>query len=61
MEYPKIIDFLDNKPNQLSKFRTNKWIEINDQSKGLYNTISDTIFKTTMLNSVLHLLNMKIK
>ena len=53
MEYQKIINLLDNTPNQLSKFRTKNWIEINDQSKGTYNTNSDIRFKTTMLKSSL--------
>ena len=53
MEYQKIINFLDNTPNQLSKFRTKNWIEINDQSRGVYNTNSDIRFKTTMLKSSL--------
>ena len=30
MEYQKIINLLYNTPNQLSKFRTKKWIQIND-------------------------------
>ena len=30
MEYPKIINLLDNTPNQLSIFRTKNWVEIND-------------------------------
>ena len=30
MEYEKIINLLDNTSNQLSKFRTNNWIEIDD-------------------------------
>ena len=30
IEYQKVINFLDNTPDQLSKFRTN-WTEINDQ------------------------------
>ena len=42
---------LDNKPNQLSKFTTKTWIEINDQSRGAYNTNSHIRFKTTMLKS----------
>ena len=42
---------LDNKPNQLSKFTTKTWIEINDQSRGVYNTNSHIRFKTTMLKS----------
>ena len=49
MEYQEIIKFLDNTPNQLSKFRAKNWIEINDQSRGVYNTNSEIRFKTTML------------
>ena len=48
MEHQKIINLLDNTPNQLSKFRTKNWIEINDQSRGVYNVNSDIRFKTTM-------------
>ena len=53
MEYQKIINLLDNTPNQLSKFRRKNWIEINDQSRGVYSTNSDIRFKTTMLKSSL--------
>ena len=42
---------LDNTSNQLPKFSTKNWIEINDQSRGVYNTNSDTRFKTAMLKS----------
>ena len=52
-EYQKIINSLDNTPNQLSKFRTKNWIELNDQSRGVYNVNSDIRFKTTMLRSSL--------
>ena len=31
MEHQIIIKLLDNAPNQLSKFRTKNWTEINDQ------------------------------
>ena len=46
---------LDNKvglnaSNQLSKFRTGNWVEINDESRGTY-TSNDIKFKTTMLRS----------
>ena len=34
MEYQKIINLLDNTSNQLSKFRTKKWVEINDNLRG---------------------------
>ena len=30
MEYQKIINLLDNTPNQSSKFRTKNWVETND-------------------------------
>ena len=53
MEYQKIINLLDNTPNQLSKFRTKNWIEIKYQSSGVYNVNSDIRFKTTMLKSSL--------
>ena len=53
MEYKKIINLLDNTPNQLSKFRIKNWIEINYQSRGVYNVNSDIRFKTTMLLSIL--------
>ena len=32
MEYKKIINLLENTPNQSSKFKTKNWIEINDGS-----------------------------
>ena len=53
MEYQKIINLLDNMPNQLSMFRTKNWIEINDQSRGVYNTNTDIRFKSTLLKSSL--------
>ena len=53
MEYQKIINLLDNTSNQLSKFRTKKWVEINDESKRTYNVNSQIKFKTTMLKSSL--------
>ena len=34
MEYEKITSFLDNTPNQPSKFGTKKLVEINDESPG---------------------------
>ena len=53
MEYQKIINLLDNTPNQLSMFRTKNWFEINDQSRGVYNTNTDIRFKSTLLKSSL--------
>ena len=46
-------NLIDNTPNQLSKFITNNWIDINDQSRGVYNVNSDIRFKNTMLKSSL--------
>ena len=51
MEYQKIIDLLENTPNQPSKFRKKYWVEINDDSLGTYNTNSQTKLKTSMLES----------
>ena len=51
MEYQKIPNLLDNTSNQTSKFKTKKWVEIKDESRGGYTTGSDIKFKTTMLRS----------
>ena len=53
MEYQKIANLLDNASNQPSKFRTENWVEINDESRGEYTTGSDIKFKTTILRSSL--------
>ena len=54
MEYQKIENLIDdNTLNQPSKFRTRNWIEINDESRGVYNVNSQIKFKTTMLKSSL--------
>ena len=50
MEYPKIINLLDNTPNQPTKFRTKK---INDDSRGKCNTNSKIKFKISLLKSSL--------
>ena len=48
----KKIDLLNNTPNQTPKFRTQNWVEINDESRGTYNN-SQTRFKTSMPISTL--------
>ena len=53
MEYQKITNLPENTSSQLSKFKTKKWIEVNDQSRRVYNTNSDIRYKTTMLKSSL--------
>ena len=40
MEHQKIINLLDNTPNQPTKFRTKNWVEINDDARRTYNTNS---------------------
>ena len=54
MEHQKIANLIDdNTLNQPSKFRTRNWIEINDESRGVYNVNSQIKFKTTTLKSSL--------
>ena len=53
MEYQKIANLIDDASNQLSKFKTKKWVEINDESRGTYNVNNQIKFKTTMLKSSL--------
>ena len=52
MEYQKITNLLDNTPNQPTKFRTETSIEINDDSRGKYDTNSQIKFETAMLSQV---------
>ena len=53
MAYQKIINLLDNTPNQPTKFRTNNWAEINDDARGTRKISSQIKFKTSMLKSSL--------
>ena len=48
MEYQKIANLLESTSDNLSKFRTRNWFEINDESRGNY-TNSDIRFKITIL------------
>ena len=47
MEHQKVLNLLDNTPNQPPKFMTNNWVEINGESPGTYN--SQIRFQTSML------------
>ena len=49
----KIVHLLDNISNQPSKIRTKKWVEMNDESRGIHNVNDQIKFKTTMLKSSL--------
>ena len=53
MEYQKIINVLDNTPNQPSTFKINNWIEINDESHKNNDKDNQIRFKTSMLRSCL--------
>ena len=53
MEYPKITNLLENKPNRPNKFRTKFWVEVNYQSRGTYSINSQVKFKNLMLRSSL--------
>lgn len=47
----KIINLLDNLP---SKTRTENWVEINNDSRGMYNIKRQKIFKTTRFKSFVY-------
>ena len=53
MEYQKIIDLLDNTPDQPSTFETKNWIEINNESRGMYYKDNQIRFETSVLRSSL--------
>ena len=53
MEYQKIRNLLDNTPNQPTKFRTKNWVEINKESRRMYDQVNHISFKTSMLRSSL--------
>ena len=44
MKYQKIMNLLDNTPNQPTKFRAENWVEINDDARGIYNINSQIKF-----------------
>ena len=51
MEYQKIMNLLEDTPNQPSKLRTKNWVEINKGSFGTYNAGSQIKIKTSMISS----------
>ena len=53
MEYQKIINLLNNTPNQPTISRTKNWVEINDNTQGRSNSNSQIKFKTSMFKSSL--------
>ena len=53
MEYQKIANLLNDESNKPSKFKTRKWVEINDEPRGTYSPNQQIKFKTSMLTSSL--------
>ena len=53
MEYQKVANLLNNESNKPSKFRTKKWVEINDDIIGAYSPNRLIRFKAAMLRSSL--------
>ena len=53
MEYQKITNLLDSVLNQPSKFKTKNWVELIDESRGIYAANKQIRFKTSMLSSSL--------
>ena len=53
MEYQKIINLLDNSPNQPSQSRLKDWVQINVDARGTHNTNNQIKSKTSMLKSSL--------
>ena len=51
MKYQKIINLFDNQPNQPTKFRTKNRVQLNDESRGLYNKDNQIRFETSVLRS----------
>ena len=52
MEYQKLVNLLDNKFNQPSKFKTKIWVKINENVCGTHNTNIQIKFKTKMLKLI---------
>ena len=59
MEYQKIINLLDDTTNRPSKFRTRDWVEINDESQGVYNNDNDDDKNNMMV--IILILNLKLQ
>ena len=51
MEYQKIINLIENTPDQATKFKTKNWLEINYDSRETYDTDNQIEIKTSMLKT----------
>ena len=61
MKYQKLINLLGNTPNLPTTFGTKKWVEINKNGLGIYNTNSQIKLKTSMLKFQPQSFNRKTK
>ena len=66
MEYQKIINLLDTTSDNAPRFNTKKWVEVYDQSGGIYNTNQQINLKHQCFNqiyviTVMHVLLSKSK
>ena len=53
MEYQKIVNLLNDESSKPSKSRTENWVEINDDVRGIYSTNKQIKLKTETLKSSL--------
>ena len=60
MEYQKIINLLDNAPNQPSKFIIKNCVEINHDARRMYNANIQIKFKSSTLKSIYVIIVMHI-
>ena len=51
MYYQKVMNVLDDSPNQPSKFRTENWVKINEESRGTNKTNNNINLETLMIRS----------
>ena len=61
MKYQKMKNLFDNAPNQPFKFRTKNWVEINDESRAIYNTKAQVKFEAIILKLIKRQLQMLLQ
>ena len=61
MKYQKMANLFDNAPNQPLKFRTKNWVEINDESRAIYNTTAQVKFEAIILKLIKRQLQMLLQ
>ena len=61
MKYQKMKNLFDTAPNQPFKFRTKNWVEINDESRAIYNTKAQVKFEAIILKLIKRQLQMLLQ